>query len=93
MSGHCIEVVVYRVKNPQTAEMRRRAARPHVEAYPGFLGWHAVTSADDPNVFTDILTWKTVGDAKAAAAKLSADPSCTPFIAEIAEIVSMGHYV
>jgi hypothetical protein len=91
--AHCIEVVVYKVKHAQTAEAARRAARPHIEALPGFLGWQAVTSTEDPLSFTDILTWKSLGDAKAAGKKMMADPACAPFMAEIAEVVSMGHYV
>lgn len=92
MTGHCIEVVVYKVKNAQTAEAARRAVRPHVERFPGFLGWHAMTSADDPLVFTDIVTWASLAEARAAGAKVMADPACAPFMAEIAEVVSAGHY-
>ena len=92
-TGHCIEVVVYKVKNPQTAQSARRAMRPHVEAYPGFLGWHAISSADDPGVFTDIITWASLDLARAASKKFMTDPACSPFMTEIAEVVSMGHYV
>ena len=91
--GHCIEVVVYKVKNAQTAQSARRAMRPHVEAYPGFLGWHAVTSADDAQTFTDIITWRSLAEAKAAGEKIMSDPACAPFMAEITQVVSMGHYV
>jgi heme-degrading monooxygenase HmoA len=93
MTSHCIEVVVYKVKNAQTAAAARRAARPHIESLPGFLGWQAVTSADDSQTFTDIVTWRSLADAKSAGEKMMADPACAPFMAEIAEIVSMGHYV
>ena len=93
MAGHCIEVVVYKVKNPQSAEGKRRDMRHHVESFPGFLGWHAVTSADDPAVFTDILTWKSLDHARSASSKVVSDPACAPFMAEIAEVFSMGHYV
>jgi heme-degrading monooxygenase HmoA len=93
MTGHCIEVVVYKVKNAQTAEAARRAVRPHVECFPGFLGWHAATSADDPQLFTDIVTWRSLSDARAAGERVMADPQCAPFMQEVAEVVSMGHYV
>ena len=91
--AHCIEVVVYKVKNAQTAEAARRAVRPHIEAFPGFLGWQAVTSAEDPTSFADIVTWKSLEDAKAAGEKFMTDPAITPFMAEIAQVISMGHYV
>jgi heme-degrading monooxygenase HmoA len=89
----CIEITVYKVKNAQTAEAARRAVRPHIEAFPGFLGWHAVTSADDPMVFTDIVTWKSLADAKSAGERVMADPETQPFMAEVAELISMGHYI
>ncbi len=92
MSGHCIEVVFYRVKNAQTAEAARRNVRPHVETFPGFLGWHAMTSADDPLVFTDIVTWRSLAEARAAGERVMSDPACAPFMAEIVEVVSAGHY-
>ncbi len=92
-NAHCIEITVYKVKNAQTAEAARRAVRPHIEAFPGFLGWHAVTSADDPQVFTDIVTWKTLSDAKSAGERVMADPETQPFMAEVAELISMGHYI
>ena len=93
MTGHCIEVVVYKVKNAETAEREGRAMRPHVEAFPGFPGWHAVTSADDPALFTDVVTWRSLEDARSASEKVMADPACAPFMAEIAERVSAGYYV
>ena len=92
MMTHCIEIVVYKVKNAQTAETQRRGARPLVESLQGFLGWHAVTSVDDPLLFTDIITWRSLEEARAAGARVMADPACAPFMAEIAEVVSMGHY-
>lgn len=93
MGRHCIEIAVYRVRNPQTAEAKRRAMRHHVEAFPGFLGWHAITSAGDPALFADIVTWKSLEEARAASARAMADASCKPFIAEIGEVCSIGHYL
>jgi hypothetical protein len=92
-NAHCIEITVYKVKNAQTAEAARRAVRPHIEGFPGFLGWHAVTSADDPLLFTDIVTWRSVDDAKSAGDKFMTDPETRPLMAEVAELISMGHYV
>ena len=93
MTGHCIEVVVYKVKNTETAAAARRAAKPHVAGFPGFLGWHAATSADDPAVFTDIVTWRSLAEARAAGEKVMSDPQCAPLMNEIAQVFSMGHYV
>ncbi len=90
---HCIEVVVYKVKNAQAGQLARRAARPHIEAFPGFLGWQAVTNTEDPTSFTDIVTWKSLADAKAADERIMSDPAIAPFMAEVAEVITMGHYV
>lgn len=92
MPQHCVEVVVYKVKNPHTAEAARRAIRPHIETFPGFLGWQAVTSADDPRLFTDIVTWASLPQAREASQLVMEDPLCASFFAEIDEIVSFGHY-
>lgn len=92
MNNHVVEVVVYKVNDPQTAAAARRSVRPHVEAMDGFLGWHAVTSADDPKVFTDIITWRSLEAARAASEKVMSDPACAPLMAEVAEVVSMGRY-
>ena len=91
--AHCIEVTVYKVKNAQTGQAARRAARPHIEAFPGFLGWQAVTSTEDPTSFADIVTWKSLEDAKAAGEKFMTGPAIAPFMAEVAEVISMGHYI
>ena len=93
MTGHCIEVVVYKVKNAETAAAARRTMKPHVAGFPGFLGWHAVTSADDPALFTDIVTWRSLAEARAAGEKVMSDPECAPLMGEVAELISMGHYV
>ena len=84
--------MIYKVKNPATAAAARFAMKPHVETFPGFLGWTAVTALDDPSLFTDILTWRTHADAKSAGEKVMADPQCAPLMVEVTQVVSMGHY-
>ncbi len=76
--AHCIEVVVYKVKNAQSGQLARRAVRPHIEDFPGFLGWQAVTSTEDPTSFTGIVTWKSPADAKAAGEKICRTPTAPP---------------
>ena len=90
---HRIGVAVYKVKNAQAGQSARRAARPHIEAFPGFLGWQAVSGTEDPTSFTGIVTWKSLADARAAGEKFMSDPAIAPFMAEAAEVISMGHYV
>ncbi len=90
--AHCIEVVVYRVKNAETAEAARREMRAHLENYPGFLDWTAATSLDDPTLFTDIVTWASLSQARDASGKVMSDPGCAPLMAEVAELITMGHY-
>lgn len=93
MTGHCIEIVVYKVKDPKTAATARRNARPFIESQTGFLGWQALTAVDNPNLFTDVVTWASLADAEAAGKKFDHSPECAPLMAEIGEMVSMTHYV
>ena len=92
MSNPILELVIYKVKNPQTAAAIRDRMRPHVAGYPGFLDWKAVSSPDDAALFADIVTWESIETARAAGQKVMTDPACAPFMAEIGEIFSMGHF-
>jgi heme-degrading monooxygenase HmoA len=92
MSDHCIEIVVYKVKDPKAAAIARRNARPCIESQPGFLGWQALTATGDPALFTDIVTWASLAEAKAAGRNFATNPGCAPLLAEIDELVSMGHF-
>ena len=93
MTAHCIEIVVYKVKDPKAAATARRNARPFIESQPGFLGWQALTAADNPKLFTDVVTWASLADAEAAGKKFDTSSECAPLMAEIGEMVSMTHYV
>ncbi len=93
MTGHCIEIVVYKVRDPKAATTARRNIRPFIESQPGFLGWQALTAAGDSALFTDVVTWSSLADAEAAGKKFETSPDCAPLMAEISEMVSMGHYV
>ena len=92
MSNPIFELVIYKVKNPQTAARIRAGLQPHVAAYPGFRDWKAVASTDDAALFADIVTWDSLDAARAAVQKVMTDPACAPFMAEIGEIFSMGHF-
>jgi hypothetical protein len=93
MNSTCVEIVVYKVKNADAAAAARRTVRPHIEAFPGFVSWQAVTSADDPLMFTDLVTWESLGHARDAGNKVMSDPACAPFMAQIDAVVSAGHYI
>jgi hypothetical protein len=92
MSNPVFELVVYKVKNPQTAARIRAGLQPHVANYPGFLDWKAASSSDDKALFADIVTWESLDAARAAGQKVMTDPAYAPFMAEIGEIFSMGHF-
>jgi hypothetical protein len=93
MTTHCIEIVTYKVKDPKSAAAARRHIRPFIETQPGFMGWQALTAADNPSLFTDVVTWASLADAEAAGKKFDTAPECAPLMAEIGEMVSMVHYV
>ncbi len=92
MSNPVLELVVYRVKNPETAATVRAAIRPHLASYPGFLGWQAAVSMDDGALFAARVSWESLDAARSAGQKVVTDPVCAGFMAEIGEIFSMGHF-
>ena len=92
MSHPVTELVIYKVKNPQTATLARRQMQAHFNAHPGFLAWQPLSSTSDACLFADIVTWTDEASARSAGEKVMTDEACAPLMAEIAEIISMGHY-
>jgi uncharacterized protein CbrC (UPF0167 family) len=88
----CFEIVVYKVKGHEAASSAREAARAVIASYPGFRSWQALTSTDDASSFADLVTWDDVSHAKAAGEAFHKDARLQPFVAEIGQIMSMGHY-
>ncbi|MFO1120821.1 MAG: hypothetical protein U1F47_00630 [Hyphomicrobiales bacterium] len=92
MSDAVLELVVYKVKNPQTAAKVRSRMRPHLAAYPGFIDWKPLSAIEDAATFVDLVTWVSIEAAREAGRKVISDPDCAPLMAEIAEVYAMGHF-
>ncbi len=88
----CFEIVVYTVKGHEAASSAREAARAVIASYPGFRTWQALTSTEDASSFADLVTWDDISYAKAAGEAFQKDARLQPFVAEIGQIMSMGHY-
>lgn len=92
MSDPCLELVVFKVKDADKARVARRAAQDTVKTYDGFLSWTAYESDEDRNLFADVVLWKDLASAKAAAEKVMKDPGFAAVMAEIDGLVTMSHY-
>lgn len=88
----CFEIVVYKVKSHEAAKSAREVARSVISGYPGFRDWQALTSTEDLSAFADLVTWDDVSFAKAAGEAFQKETRLQPFVSEISQIVSMGHY-
>jgi hypothetical protein len=47
---------------------------------------------DDEVTLTDIVTWDDLASAKVAGEAFQKEPRLAPSMAEITEVISMGHY-
>lgn len=92
MNGPCMEVVTYRVSNPETADVKRRAARDRAGNLAGFVGWVPLSGAHDRAERVDIVTWASLEDARNAAAVVGESPDFADFRDSIGQLVSMAHY-
>jgi quinol monooxygenase YgiN len=92
MSSHCLELVVFKVKNRANARAARRAAQDVVRHYEGFISWSAYEACEDEQLFADVVMWRDLDCAKAAAQKVLKDSGFKAVMAEIDGLVTMAHY-
>ena len=92
MTRRCIEFVVYKVGNPETAGPARREAMELIKDFPGFRSWTALSSLESADAFLDHVEWADLATARAAAETVMTDDRFAPFRAEIAEVIHMGHF-
>jgi len=92
MPEPCLELVVFKVKDTARARIARRAAHEVVKHYEGFLSWSALEASVEPNLFADIVLWRDLDCAKAAAARIAKDPGFSGLMAEIDGLLTMAHY-
>lgn len=92
MTGSCMEVVAYRIANPEAADIQRGAARNLAKDLPGFVGWVPLSGSHDRTERVDIVTWASLEDARNAAAVVGASPDFAAFRDSISQLVSMAHF-
>lgn len=93
MQGSTYEVVIYETTDSSNADHARREVQSKISALPGFRSYLPLVHRDDPTRRADIVEWDTFEAAHAAAASLPSNPDFAPFLATIASVASMGHYV
>lgn len=87
-----LEIVVFRVHDPASAETLRAAAHAQIATYPGFVRSLRLQALDDAALFADIVQWNSLAEAQAAMARAETDAVVQPFFAALGPLVSVGHY-
>lgn len=88
-----IEIVVYRVKDAPEGEALRRSMRPVLTGMAGFLSWRTLTGVSEAVLMADVVEWRSLEDAKAAAEKVHADPRCKAFMDATETLVTFEYFV
>jgi hypothetical protein len=88
-----IEIVVYRVKEAASGEALRRSMRPVLAGMKGFLGWRTLTGVSEDVLMADIVEWRSLDDAKAAAEIVHSDPKCKAFMDATESLVTFEYFV
>ncbi len=92
MSYPCYEIVTYSVSDSSTADVARSEARRRLEAFPGFIAWQAFHGAADPAARVDVVIWRSLEAAEAAAAEVGTAAEFASFRASIKNLSGMDHY-
>lgn len=92
MNGPCMEVVTYRITDPDAADAERNAARDLVRGLAGFVGWMPLSGAHDRRERVDVVTWASLEDARNAAALVGRSADFAGFRNSIAQLVGMAHF-
>lgn len=92
MNTPCLEIVVFKVKNPEDAKRARRAAQSALREYEGFLSWSAYEALDERNLLADLVLWRDPDCAKRAAGRIARDPRFAALLAEMDGLLTMSHF-
>jgi hypothetical protein len=92
MSQPYYEIVTYSVSDPSAADAARKEARLRLEAFPGFIAWQAFHGAADPAARVDVVVWRSLEAAQAAAAEVGTAVEFASFRASIKNLSGMDHY-
>jgi len=90
--SNIFEIVTFRVKDPAKAKEMRRNAMEHARKLKGFVNYRAMINVEDQNHFSDLVEWKSLEDAQAAAQEIMTIPEFQAMMAEIDSVESMKHF-
>lgn len=86
------ELVVYDVADRESAIAARESIKAVLSTFPGYLGWRTLAAADGSAKLADVVTWRSIDEAKSAAKKVESDPAFAPFMAHVSGINLMGYF-
>ncbi len=86
-----IEVAVYRSTDPTTLATRHRALHEALAGFDGFLRSLALRRVDEPEVFADVIEWRSTATALRAAERLPTETALAWFPPLVGELAFFGH--
>lgn len=93
MTAICYEIVTYRTKDADQADMARDNARALLARQPGFIAWTPFKGVDDANERVDLVAWIDPPSARAAAQLVGNAAEFADFRGSVATVTSMAHYI
>lgn len=93
MTTHILELAVCTVTDKEAALAARGKAMQAVSRYPGFVSWRAVTACETADMLADLVEWETLEAAQAAGKRVMTDPHFAPYMAAIASVQLMQHFL
>lgn len=85
------EIALYRVRDGDAFAARHRELHDTVSRFAGFVGSEALRGHEQPDVFADVVEWRGIADAAAAAGQFAHHPVAEWFGAQCAEMIFFGH--
>lgn len=93
MTAICYEIVTYRTKEADQADMVRDDARALLARQPGFIAWTPFKGVDDANERVDLVAWTDHHSACVAAQVVGNAAEFADFRGSVATVASMAHYI
>lgn len=86
------EIATYTVTDPESADQARLSTQEYINTLPGLIEWIHFADLEDPCQRADLLTWRSLEEARAACQAAEQAPECAAFLACVTHINRMGYY-
>jgi hypothetical protein len=86
-----LEIAVYQVRDPGAFGALQAGAHRWAAQQPGFVRSLRLQSAAEPTLFADVIEWRSLAEAKAAAQAMEQNAALAPFVGAIAQMKCYGH--